>query len=261
MTMTHTPTTPMPVHGSADGSPLSEMHDSETGYSALVHVPAAASSNVPLPLLVHLHGAGEAGSHVWGIVSEGQTGTPLNELHFGRACKQLANEFVVVGPQSPHSMFDTDKVSAFTANFLRKPPTGLTLDPNRVIIAGHSNGASAALSVAARGIRGIRPFAACVPCAPGGCRELEGLKGCPVWVFHGVNDVVLPVRCADQIVQTLRQINGSHDELLVRYTRIDNCPYPPSYPHLTGHGTPIAAFATDGIFEWMQEQSAQSRRA
>jgi len=254
----------MVAHGRADGSPLSEMHDPETGYTALVWVPpaaAAASSSKTLPLLIHLHGAGEAGTHVWSIIAEGQTGTPLNELHFGRAPRHLADEFVVVGPQSPRSMFDANSVCAFTANLLQKPPAGVTLDKDRVIIAGHSNGASAALSVAARGIRGIGPYAACVPCAPGGCHELASLSGCPVWIFHGVNDAVLPVRCADQIVQTLRQINGDKADELVRYTRINDCPYPPSYPHLTGHGTPIAAFGTDGIFEWMLGQSARTRRA
>ena len=252
----------MPSHCSPDGSPLTEYHDAETGYHALVWAPPSASASAPLPLLLHLHGAGEAGNHVWGILAEGQTGTPLNELHFGRAPPSLAESFVVVGPQSPRSMFDADKVAALAANLVRSPPPGTAIDPKRIIIAGHSNGASAALSTAARGIPGVGSFAACVPVAPGGCRELNDgggkLKGCPTWVFHGTNDVVLPVRCADQIVTALRQLNGVTpvDTSLVRYSRIDNCPYPPSYPALTGHGTPIAAFKTEGIFEWMLEQRA-----
>ena len=249
---------------SADGSPLSAYRDAETGYDALVWTPPSAPA-AALPLLVHLHGAGEAGTFVWGIIAEGQTGTPLNELHFGRAPRSLGDGFVVVGPQSPRSMFDAEKVGSFIANILRAPPSSVVLDPTRVIIAGHSNGASAALSVAARGIPGFGPFAACVPVAPGGCRELDNgggeLKGCPTWVFHGINDVVLPVRCADQIVQALRRINGvaTDDDSLVRYTRIHDCPSPPGYPALTGHGTPVVAFATDGIFEWMLEQRVRSK--
>ena len=78
----------MPSPESPNGSPLIEYRDPAT-YTALVWRPTAAADR-PLPLLVHLHGAGEAGSYVWGIIAEGQTGTPLNELHFGRAPPELA---------------------------------------------------------------------------------------------------------------------------------------------------------------------------
>ena len=47
------------AHESADGSPLKEYRDPET-FTALYWIPSAQSTT-PLPLLVHLHGAGEAG--------------------------------------------------------------------------------------------------------------------------------------------------------------------------------------------------------
>jgi predicted peptidase len=76
---------------SADDSPLKEYCDPDT-YQALLWKPSSPSAG-PMPLLIHLHGAGEAGSQIWGIIAEGQTGTPLVELHFGRAPQMLADNF------------------------------------------------------------------------------------------------------------------------------------------------------------------------
>ena len=74
---------------SSTNSPLTEIRDPDT-FAALVHTPPraadaeATATAAPLPLLLYLHGAGESGSQLWDIISEGATGTPPVELHFGR---------------------------------------------------------------------------------------------------------------------------------------------------------------------------------
>ena len=245
-----------PQHGSSIGSPLT-VYDDPATYRALIWTPPAASG--PLPVLIHLHGAGEAGDDTWGIVMPGQTCTPLVELHFGRAHPALSGQFCVVGPQSPTSRWDDAKVSAFASQLIEHPPPGVAVDPCRVYIAGHSNGATASLNAGGRGLRvGGSPkrFAAIVPVAPGGCSQPERLKGVPVWLFHAVNDAVLPVHCADAIAAALREVDGAQAAELVRYTRYDEAPPPPGYPALAGHGSPIPAWATEGLWEWLLSKRA-----
>jgi predicted peptidase len=243
-----------PTWGSPADSPLIEIKGAH--YRALVWRPP--KSDDARPCLIHLHGAGEAGSNVWEILAEGQTGTPPVSLHFGSAPPELAENFVVVAPQSPRSTWDAKKVSEFAHRLLTEPPPGANIDPSRVVISGHSNGASASLEVAALGMRSgdaaappLR-FAACVPVAPGGCRaQPSELRDTPTWIFHGVNDAVLPVRCADTIHGALRQQIGSDDDTRLRYTRFERCPPPPGYPHLDGHGTPVVAWVVDGLWRWL----------
>ena len=172
-------------------SPLTVYEDAST-FQALVWVPPDHTEQ-PLPVLIHLHGAGEAGRNVWGILAQGQTGTPLVELHHGRAPAALAQRFCVVGPQSPSSRWDESKVASFAAHLVTHPPVGVTVDASRVYIAGHSNGASAALGAGGltMHVGGTeKRFAAIVPVAPGGCSRPESLSSTPVWIFHAVNDVV-----------------------------------------------------------------------
>lgn len=240
----------MPAFASAEGSPLTVYVGSP--YTALVWKPPNATATMPLPALVHLHGAGEAGQNVWGILAQGQTGTPPVELHLGRAPPALAENFIVIAPQSPRSRWDAAKVCEFVVHFLANMPPGMSIDQSRIHISGHSNGASGALEAAAIGIDGTRRFASCVPVAPGGVsKQLGHLKETPTWIFHGVNDVVLPIRCADEIHAALRAQGGQPNESFRRYTRIDNCPPPPGYPMFEGHGTPVVAWAAEGLFEWL----------
>ena len=130
-----------PQHASSAGSPLTVYEDPAT-FRALVWTPPSAPSG-PLPVLIHLHGAGEAGNDVWGIIMPGQTGTPLVELHFGRAHEELSGQFCVVGPQSPSSRWNDANVAAFVSHLIEHPPPGVVIDPSRVYLAGHSNGATA----------------------------------------------------------------------------------------------------------------------
>ena len=64
------------------GGPLREIKDPNT-YSALVFVPPGADG--PMPLLLYLHGAGESGTSVRDLISEGATGTQAANLRVDAA--------------------------------------------------------------------------------------------------------------------------------------------------------------------------------
>ena len=50
-----------------------------------------------------------------------------------------------------------------------------------------------------------RLFAAMAPVCGAGSVPVVDLAGVPVWAFHGANDIVVPVRVTDSMVQKLQQ--------------------------------------------------------
>jgi poly(3-hydroxybutyrate) depolymerase len=127
---------------SAINSPLTEIRDPDT-FAALVHTPPRTSSE--LPLLLYLHGAGESGTRLWDIISEGATGTPPVELHFGRALPALAQQFCVVAPQTA-SGWPAERVHAFVRFLVgAESPLPCRIDQSRCYVTGHSMGGSGAL--------------------------------------------------------------------------------------------------------------------
>ena len=231
----------MVFFGSASGSPLKEVRDPST-YTALVYTPP--DTTAPVPMLLYLHGAGECGSKIWGIIAEGASGTPPVELHFGRGLPALAEQFCVVAPQSTGG-WQAAKVAKFMEWLLKggaKDGAVPQIDPSRCYCTGHCMGGSGALDAGTTGL-----FAAIAPVAPGG-GDTAHLKGVPCWLFHGANDVVLPVRCSERAYAALRSLNG---EELVKLTVYENAPDPPGYPSSTGHAATIPAYATVELYAWL----------
>ena len=70
------------------GAPLQELKDPAT-FTALYYTPPKNQPQ-PLPLLLYLHGAGESGNEIRGLISEGATGTPPVELEHGTALLHAA---------------------------------------------------------------------------------------------------------------------------------------------------------------------------
>ena len=55
-----------------------------------------------------------------------------------------------------------------------------------------------------------------------------------VWIWHGANDVVMPVQYSDQAEFALKQ-EGSQ---LMHYSRLAVAPAPVGWPHYVGHALP-----------------------
>jgi len=101
---------------------LRQLRDPATGLTALVHVPPRASDGSPMPLLLYLHGAGESGTDVRGLISEGATGTPPVELERGTALPIVRNQFTMVAPQTSHG-WEAEEISRFVDFLLSRPRT------------------------------------------------------------------------------------------------------------------------------------------
>ena len=213
---------------------LKEIKDPQT-YEALLYEPQGSG---PWPLLLYLHGAGESGSNVADLISEGATGTPPVALEKGNAIDALS-QFVVVAPQTSRG-WAPDEVAAFV-KFLQGR---LSLDPARLYVTGHSMGGSGALHAATTGV-----FAACATVAPAGGARPRDLMQVPVWAFHGRNDVVVPSRTSEALIKGLRGLGAPEAES--RLTLYDDAPAPVGWPTYFGHASTIPAYATEELYSWM----------
>ena len=232
--------------------PLPELRDPAT-FSALYHVPPGSTG--PMPLLLYLHGAGESGSDVRGLISEGATGTPPVELEQGRALPVLAKRFVVVAPQTNHG-WDEREIGRFLDFLLDSPKSGLpAIDPKRCYVTGHSMGGYGALAAATlTNADASYRFAAVVPVAPAGSPSAEAVRGVPTWAFHGSNDVVCPSAVSEGLVARLKALGVNDSE--AKLTLYPSAPAPKGWPGYDGHGSTIPAYATPALYRWLLERSS-----
>jgi predicted peptidase len=196
-----------------------------------------------LPLLLYLHGAGESGSGLKAdLISPGQTGTPMVQLERGEASGLLRTSFVTISPQT-NGGWSTSDLQRFVTELLADPQ--LPLDPSRLYVTGVSMGGAGTYAAASTGL-----FAAAAPVcggrAPG--TWISALDDVPLWVFHGANDIVIPVRASDVLVEALRQRISDRPLL---YTRYPESPAPIGWPRLTGHGSWMQAYGDDALWSWL----------
>lgn len=220
-------------------STMGEVKDPRT-YAALVFTPP--TDGTLWPLLLYLHGAGESGDNLEGLISEGATGTPPVALKLGSALPVLSERFLVVAPQTARG-WRADDISQFL-DFLMSDTSGLSFDKKRVYVTGHSMGGYGALLAGT-----TRRFAAVVPVAPAGAVRAEQLQGVPVWAFHGKNDVIVPAAYSERIIGELKELGASADE--ARLTLYEEAPAPPGWPEYFGHASTIPAYGTPELYEWL----------
>ena len=183
-----------------------------------------------MPLLLYLHGAGESGTSVRDLISEGATGTPPVELEHKRALPIL-HKFVTVAPQTSHG-WSADEVGKFadwlvgSASTIGLPP----LDTKRLYVTGHSMGGG--------GAYWPRPRAnlprAC-PSRRRAPRVRRSSRKFRIWAFHGKNDVIVPSSISERLVQKLRQLGANESE--AKLTLYDAAPPPKGWPDYDGHGS------------------------
>jgi phospholipase/carboxylesterase len=147
----------------------------------------------PSPLLLFLHGATQSGAQMMRHLTEhaNRTGT------------------IVIAPDSrQHTWgFDAEQEPAdlaFIDDALERIFTTCRVDPNRIGIAGFSDGASAALSW---GLVNGDFFTAIAAFSPGFVHLSNLPTGTPrIFISHGTSDSVLPVeRCGRRIARELRE--------------------------------------------------------
>jgi predicted peptidase len=187
------------------------------------------------PLLVYLHGGGGSGTEIDRLARY-----PLVE----RLEREVDFPFVVVSPQCPPGrltghgpMGETWSEHAELVDRLIEELLGTyRLDPDRVVLVGHSMGGYGAWYLAHRY---PERFAAVAPMsAPGVTWWTYRAKETPFWVFHGEDDQVVPIAESEAMIEAVKEIGGS-----VRFTRY------------LGNGHAIRQpFEEDELFDWLLEQ-------
>ncbi len=193
------------------------------------------------PLLVYLHGGGGSGTDTARLAHY-----PLVQ----RLEREPDFPFVVVSPQCPPGeatghgpLGDTwtehaELVDALISELL----SSLRLDPDRVVLVGHSMGGYGAWYFAHRY---PERFAAVAPMSgPAVTWWTYRAKDVPFWVFHGAKDEAVPVEESEAMVRTIEEIGGS-----VRFTR---------YPE-GGHAI-RQPFDEDELYDWLLLQRRASSK-
>jgi predicted peptidase len=146
------------------------------------------------PLMLFLHGAGDAGTNMERVKILGPPKIVESRPDF---------PFILVSPQSPVRSWNVDALNALLDNIIRK----YRVDKDRVYLTGASMGGSATWAFATAH---PEKFAAIVPvCGSGDPAEARKLAGLPIWVFHGAKDPVVPVKKAQQMVDAIAAAGGN----------------------------------------------------
>lgn len=181
------------------------------GLSALrdgrLFVPTNHTANEKLPLMLLLHGAGQA-SALW----------------FGSyATRGETNRIVMLAPDSRDRTWDIGLGGFgpdvdFIDRALAYVFSHCSIDPNRIFVAGFSDGASYALSL---GLTNGDFFKKIVAYSPGYFRNPDPRGSPPIWISHGTSDPILPIEDTSMIIVpqlkeagynvTLTQFAGGHE--------------------------------------------------
>jgi phospholipase/carboxylesterase len=159
---------------------------------ATLMIPAKASLDTPLPLLVLLHGASGSGA---GIMR--RLGTVPEDAGFA-----------VLAPDSRDSTWDAISGAlgpdvAFLDRALERVFSTVNVDRDRLVVSGFSDGASYALTL---GLINGDLFKHAVAFSPGFIVEGETHGKPRVFVSHGTSDDILPIdQCGRRIVASLKK--------------------------------------------------------
>jgi predicted peptidase len=191
----------------------------------LLYLPAGfrANGDTEYPLLIFLHGSGEAGEDLGRLKVHGPPRIVESRRDF---------PFIVASPQTPASDrgFDYAMLDALLDELLERLP----VDPDRLYLTGLSLGGEWTYGWAS-----TRPerFAAIAPvCGTWTPVVACRLKNVPVWAFHGAEDDVVPL-AGDQAMVDAINACGGDGRLTV-------------YPD-TGHDAWTRAYADERLYAWL----------
>jgi poly(3-hydroxybutyrate) depolymerase len=199
------------------------------------------------PLLVWLHGEGEAGddnsSHLRWLDLVFRVGTKREEYLFFVLATQCPPDHPVwlLGerPQKRSDLADNpSEPLAMTYVVFQHLMKTEPIDRDRVYVAGVSSGGTATWELA---IRHPSDFAAAAPMSSSGAdlRRASGLVDVPVWAFHAEDDRGSPPDSVKETIDAVKQAGGSAHLTLVK-----------SY----GHDSWTAAFTDYELMAWLLSQ-------
>jgi predicted esterase len=174
------------------------------------------------PLMVFLHGSGEAGSDIEKVKMHG----PPKLIEQG---KQYP--FIVVSPQAPENEGWEPQV---IIRMIRGLQSKYKIDKERIYLTGLSMGGFGTWNIASKF---PSVFAAIAPvCGGGDTTQVMKLKHLPVWCFHGAKDDVVNPEQSYRMVRALKKFNPD-----VKLT---------VYPDAK-HDSWTATYNNDSLYTWM----------
>lgn len=161
---------------------------SAAGSHAAAYVPASIDTSTPTPLMVVLHGARQRGR---GILDSFRAEADARGaiVLAPNSTRWTWDLIVSYGRGDPSEMAFGDDVAAID-ELLSEMFTRYAVDPERVVLAGFSDGASYALSL---GTNNPDLFAGVVAVAPGLISSWPRGADVRIYIAHGEGDRILPV--------------------------------------------------------------------
>lgn len=185
-------------------------------------------ANKDYPLLLFLHGGGEAG----GTLENLQTGGPPKMIVEGKRFP-----FLILAPQHPHKklFWNTRAVMQLLEHVVNEH----RIDPKRIYLTGLSRGGTASWELA---VQYPDTFAAmAVVCGMTPLPYASWInKEMPIWVFHGQEDRIIDIDESEAMVNRLRQMGYE-----VKFTKYADI----------GHEAWHLAYQTDSLYSWFTRQS------
>ncbi len=173
---------------------------SANGADAAVFVPASYDAATPAPLLVLLHGAHQQGRELLAAFrreAEAQ-GAIVIAPNSQRSTWDLIDSYARNGAEGMGFGADVGRIDGLLAEVF----AGYAIDPDRVAIAGFSDGASYALSL---GLNNTGLFGSIAAIAPGLLSSWPADARTRILLVHGQRDRVLPVELSrDGLAPQLR---------------------------------------------------------
>ena len=177
--------------GLFSGVPVKHM-GKELTYS--LYVPDAARSGQPLPMIVILHGMGGNGDST-----------------LQRWRKRLNDEFIILCPSYPIGAWWTLSAEELVLQLIHETKMQAPVDPNRIFLAGLSNGALGTYMIGAfypDYFAGIIPIAGAIS-EPHYLHFLINLNHTPVYSIQGQYDPIFPIQHSLRINQILNDMKYS----------------------------------------------------
>jgi phospholipase/carboxylesterase len=165
----------------------------DTDRDGILYVPRGYKEGVPMPLVLMFHGAGGTGR---GVSYTYETADDLGLIILAPDSRDEATWDMLVGGFGP----DVEFIGAA----LKDTYARCSVDRKRMAIAGHSDGASYALSL---GIGTGDTFGRIMAFSPGVMQPIE-VHGKPrIFISHGISDQVMPIDVTSrQFVPRLKKL-------------------------------------------------------
>jgi predicted peptidase len=176
------------------------------------------------PLMLFLHGAGDAGTNMNRVKILGPPKIVETKPDF---------PFILISPQSPVRSWNLDALNALLDDVIQR----YRVDKDRVYLTGASMGGSATWAFACAH---PEKFAAIAPvCGSGNPAEASKVASLPIWVFHGAKDPVVKIERARAMVDAVQAAGGN-----VKFT---------VYPE-AGHDAWTQAYNDPELYHWLLQQ-------